>query len=873
MGRLNQLGFFYFYCCFFIIFIAQAAAKPTQNDSVTVIPGEQYKAGSLHRWFFGSGYREVWTTPVRVPVLNLDTFAGGLTPIRRGGGLQTNSLRFQSGDGRVLVFRTVDKFPGRALPPDLKGTVIETLGKDQVGLMLPFGALVVSKLAVAVGVLHSPPYYCLMPDDAKLGEFRSDFAGFLGSVEERPDEADGGGAGFGNSEKIVNSNNFSEALDSSPNDNVDTRAYLNARLLDIIVGDWDRHADQWRWARYEEGKSDIWRPIARDRDFAFVLYDGILPYMLDRRWANRDIESFDLQNPDMISLEHKSRFLDVRLLNTYGWQDWEVVIADFTNKLTDTVIENAVRALPPEIYDIVGEEIVKKLKLRRDNMQTIARDYYEIVSAYIDIQTTNKAECVHLERLAEGDVRVTITRKNDRDVILLDRTFYKKETEEVRLYLLGGDDWIEVSGKNEGGIIIRIIGGKGDDRLIELDAVKDIHFYDTRKGAELSQRKNASVTLSKKEVAHDRPPVGYAESRLTRSLQGEKLRPPYDYGYVSMPLPYFGYDVDNGFYIGAGIQRTYYRFRADPYASLITLFGDYSFRTGALYLRYEGDYRAFIPGAWLETKIKTSLSGDKPNFFGYGNTTEPDEELDKDYYKTPIDIFESVNDVVVNLISSLDVKAGIEYQYLKTHDDKNTFVTDSNRVHHYLAETKHTIGLRIGLEYDTRDNETAPLRGIYLFAGTSYFPNLIDNKNDFVTISALLKGFYSPLSKITLGGRLATEKIYGTFPYYRAAYIGGGHSLRGFKSRRFAGDQAVSGTAEIRLHVTRQRIIFPSDMGLFIYSDGGRVWYGQESPGKWHITGGAGLYIAPLMRDFTIRASLARSDEGTRFYWDLGFAF
>jgi hemolysin activation/secretion protein len=150
---------------------------------------------------------------------------------------------------------------------------------------------------------------------------------------------------------------------------------------------------------------------------------------------------------------------------------------------------------------------------------------------------------------------------------------------------------------------------------------------------------------------------------------------------------------------------------------------------------------------------------------------------------------------------------------------------------------------------------------------------MIDNKNAFLNVSALWKGFYSPVRKITLAGRLAAEKLYGDFPYYRAAYIGGGHSLRGYKSHRFAGDQAVSGTAEIRLNVTRRRVIFPSDIGLYLYSDGGKVWYEQESPGDWHITGGAGLYIAPLMRDFTIRASLARADEGTRFYWDLGFAF
>ncbi len=32
---------------------------------------------------------------------------------------------------------------------------------------------------------------------------------------------------------------------------VDARAYLRARLMDVLIGDWDRHLEQWRWARYE----------------------------------------------------------------------------------------------------------------------------------------------------------------------------------------------------------------------------------------------------------------------------------------------------------------------------------------------------------------------------------------------------------------------------------------------------------------------------------------------------------------------------------------------------------------------------------------------------------------------------------------------
>src|SRR5256714_4775623 len=79
------------------------------NDSVVVIAGEIYRAGSLHRKLLGNNYREEWTTPITVPVLNLKTFHGGLTPTKEGGGFQAPNLRFVAPDSSEYVFRMVRK--------------------------------------------------------------------------------------------------------------------------------------------------------------------------------------------------------------------------------------------------------------------------------------------------------------------------------------------------------------------------------------------------------------------------------------------------------------------------------------------------------------------------------------------------------------------------------------------------------------------------------------------------------------------------------------------------------------------------------------------------------------------------------------------
>ena len=50
---------------------------PAQSTVVTAA-GERYRAGPLHRLILGQHYRDLWTTKVKVKVLDLETFAGGL---------------------------------------------------------------------------------------------------------------------------------------------------------------------------------------------------------------------------------------------------------------------------------------------------------------------------------------------------------------------------------------------------------------------------------------------------------------------------------------------------------------------------------------------------------------------------------------------------------------------------------------------------------------------------------------------------------------------------------------------------------------------------------------------------------------------------
>src|SRR5712671_3599212 len=90
----------------FAVSLAAAAAEQEQGGAATVVvePGARYRANWLYRFVFGTHWRDDWTTPVRVPVLELRTFDGGMAPVRRGGGLQTMNLRLKSAGGHTYAF-------------------------------------------------------------------------------------------------------------------------------------------------------------------------------------------------------------------------------------------------------------------------------------------------------------------------------------------------------------------------------------------------------------------------------------------------------------------------------------------------------------------------------------------------------------------------------------------------------------------------------------------------------------------------------------------------------------------------------------------------------------------------------------------------
>ncbi len=444
-----------------------------QDDSVEVVPGPEYEAGWLHRVFFGNHYRDLWTSPVRVKILNLKTFAGGLKPVEAGGGFQTKSLRFAGADGKLYKFRSVNKDPKAILPVELQNTFAADLAQDHISTSNPAGALIVDKLAGAVGVPRLHPQLVLLPDDPDLGEFRATFGGLLGIFETYPDD------GFLGSAKIQNALKMFGAMEDDSEDRPDSRAYLTARLLDLLVGDWDRHVKQWKWARFEkENGRKTWLPIPMDRDQAFVRLDGVFPWIADM--SVTQFENFYEHFNDIYALTFSGRHLDRRLLVDLDKPTWDSVVTVFLSRLTDEVIKEAVRALPAEYYEKDGARIEHALISRRDEFRDATDTYYQQLANFVDVYFSDKREYVEVIRLKSGDVDITAWRRDKEtsdkkdDPPVYHRLFRTDETREIRLFMLGGDDKVVISGDVPRSIIVRVDGGKGDDELVDESVVHGV---------------------------------------------------------------------------------------------------------------------------------------------------------------------------------------------------------------------------------------------------------------------------------------------------------------------------------------------------------------------------------------------------------------
>ncbi|MBF8961938.1 hypothetical protein I0P70_01660 [Pontibacter sp. FD36] len=466
------------------------AASPTDVDSVTVMAGQHYKRTGFHNFFWGKHYRDVWATPVTVKVFDMKTAKGGLSIEKLGGGMQTTSLTLIDDNGFTYALRSLDKDPAGILPKFWRNTFVADVLRDQTSAINPYAAIVLPTMAEAAGIAHSKPELVyVLPNDTTFGQYSDRFQDGVFMIEEKYDSERTITPMLGDATDIAGSKKMLRKRFGDDDHFIDQREFARARLFDLFINDWDRHAGQWEWAVYDDGNNKHYRAIPKDRDNAFFKFDdGVITWLFSRKWAIRKFESFDPKYKDVYALMMNATFIDSRGLNELTLQDYQDLAAELQAALTDEVIERAVRQFPPKVYAQIGEQTIRTLKSRRDLLPQAAREFYMHLAKDPLVVGTDKEERFEVERLNDEETSVKVTRLSD-DKQVYHRVFKRSETKQISLYGLAEDDEFEVSGEVNKGIRVVIVGGRGEDEIKDKSRVNSWRrktiVYDTKRGNEI----------------------------------------------------------------------------------------------------------------------------------------------------------------------------------------------------------------------------------------------------------------------------------------------------------------------------------------------------------------------------------------------------
>lgn len=442
------------------------SAYAAKDSAVTVISTRYEPKSFLHKMIMGKNYRNTWITPVKLPVFRLS--GSEFTIEKLGGGQQTKSLRLKDKQGREWALRTVDKEVSGAIPKNLNNTIVERVVQDMISASYPYSSIIVGKLSGAAGIVAPMPVMYVVADDPALGLYRSLFANTVCTLEERePNNSD-----TEDTEEVL------EKLKKENENLVLQKKLLRVRLMDMLVGDWDRHEGQVGWASFDSGNSKFYYVIPRDRDNALFYSGGLFP-RLARLTFMKHISGFKKKSNNIKWLSKKAWNFDKLFLNELDASAWQKEIKEFQNTISDSVIMATIKSLPLPVYESDGNEMIEKLKSRRDGLLKNAMNYYKFISGTVTISGSNEEE-IFVAKGNGGKLNVTVFKQDQKDRHkIYERTFDRSETGYVRLDGLDGNDQFIIDGTADSKIKLKIYGSGGKD-VYDIQGKTKSTIFDTQ---------------------------------------------------------------------------------------------------------------------------------------------------------------------------------------------------------------------------------------------------------------------------------------------------------------------------------------------------------------------------------------------------------
>jgi len=865
--------------------------KPKDSLNITTLPASFpksittpiYKQDSINEALFfktiwGRKYKNAYATPVTTQVGNLDSLYGGLTVVRETNSTDYKNLLLQDKAGNLYNMRALRKQALKFVdkiqrvendnpenqdidaPQNSDFSTPETYGSEFYTASHPYAILAIPTLADSINIFQNRPNLIYVPKQKALKNYNASFGNEMYYISVAPSENNEGDRIFRYARDIETTDDILLKLRKANNVKIDEQTYIKTRLFDMLIGDWDREPDHWRWALYyTKGNDSVYVPIARNRNDAFASLDGDILDVARSIFGSSNQRHLYTENlTDFEWFNAEGLILDRALLQRSSLAQWKFIAEEIQTKLTDQVIAMAFENVPSETRDEALDETIKTLKARRDNLSSIAQSYYAYLNKLRTIDGTNGRNYFEINRMVDGStvVREYNYSKGTKGTLEKEITYFENKTEQVWIYGLDGEDVFEVTGEGKSKTLIRLIGGHGNDTY-NLKNGSRTRVYDHKSKPNTVGEKNGGVIRFT-----DLYTLNTYDYR--KQVSGES-------SFVATA----GYNPDDGARIGLQYIYEVNGFSRNPFSKQNRFNAGYYFDTSSYDVAYQGELANLYKTLNLSFGARVTSPNFIQNYFGYGNeTSNLQDALGYNANRVEVQTLSANVGLLRNSYFGSFFKLQTRLEAISVNSIITGTVNPKNTA--LLDETNYYGTLEGIYSYRSFDNARNPSRGMLFDLNAGVTDNFNDLERFFGFINSRI-GFYNSLTsneKLVLKTNVQSQfNIGNRFDFHQATYLGGVSGLRGFREERFAGKSSLVGSADVRYSFNEFKIeLFPLQIGIYGGGDLGRVWTPLEDSERWHNSYGGGLWIHGR-GGFTVTSSLFHSTEDTRFVFGLNFGF
>lgn len=833
--------------------LTQAFSQTDNTDSIPVPVGVRIESpiytdkpkdhGRFYKWAWGNHYRDLYYKPISVNSISLNSGRYSLVSqlpmlhafILENDKRQMFMIKPLGGSSSFLESKF---FRDTYNAEDFKDTYLNEFIKDAYTIVHPYMFLVTEDIAKAANLSSTTSHIYYMTEN-----IRTDSIPEGGNTKNRL-------VGVSRLADMTKKDVISDVkvlLDSLHKDNsivINQDLYIRSRLFDMLIGDWNKTPENWYWTPSSDNRKTVYSPEVVDRSHAFTKVDGAVFKELIRMLGVGFITNYEANCKNLKKFNSLAFPMDIALAQKSTLDDWQKQAQLLKEVLTDKEIDIAFDRLPSEMQGKETDNLRSILKERKKHLEDMASKYYTQMQKNPVITGTNKNDRFEIEQDENKDLWVKIY-DVDSDSLVMNKKYAHKDTKEIWVYGLDGNDEFIVD-KKKRNVALLIIGGNGTNDY-KIENGKNVSIYekeDEKERLKLLQAGRVIIPNSEDALDYD-----YEKQRHT-----------------TLSLTPIGlYDSDLGLNIGTSVAYTIYGFRRAPYTRRHQI--SYDFQNG---LTYQGIFPSYDQKKSFHVLALVGSPAYFSNFFGFGNNTSGYKHEKKNYNRVNIRKYMITPSFYYNITKEQEVNvfSSFEIYDVKNPDKRDRFINEFYGDESSVFDAKYF--MNIGAEYTFNKKMKGFVSSLSFTASAGWNVNLSKAENNFAYTTGKF-GINLKLSdRITFATQIKGRMLFSDkYEFYQAATT----ELRGFRDNRFIGRYSLYQYSDIRLDMGRLNNPFtPLNYGVFVGADHGRVWYHGDNSSMWHSSYGGGFWLT-LFRKYTGKFSYFGSTDGSRFMFQLGMGF